>query len=94
MHSYADALGKPVLPILVAEEVSTNLLPPKLSQLHWVDYRQPERDALARLARAFLKISAPKPLPNSLPLPPPAPIFYLVSLNEQIETTETLSPED
>lgn len=89
-YSYADALGKPVLPIIVAEGVSTNTLPSKLSQLQCVDYRQRNHKTLLRLARALSAISATKPLPNPLPTPPPAPISYLVSLNERIETRETV----
>jgi hypothetical protein len=37
---YAADLGKPILPVLVAEGVSTNLLPPTLSQIQFVDYRK------------------------------------------------------
>jgi TIR domain len=38
--SYAADLGKPILPVLVADGVSTNLLPPELSRLQFIDYRR------------------------------------------------------
>ena len=37
---YAAALGKPVLPVLVAENVSTAQLPPVLAEKQYVDYRE------------------------------------------------------
>ena len=46
------------------------------------------------MARALANIPAPQPLPNRLPIPPKAPISYLGSLTERIETTDTLSYED
>jgi hypothetical protein len=48
-YGYAVDLGKPILPILIAEGVSTNLLPPALSQLQFVDYRRQDRNAAFRL---------------------------------------------
>jgi hypothetical protein len=90
-YSYAADLGKPILPILVAEGVSTTLLPPALSQIHVVDYRKQDREAGLRLARAIAAVPPPKPLPDPLPTPPNAPISYIGRLAEQIETTETLS---
>ena len=53
-YNYADALGKPILPILVADGVSTNLLPSALSKVQFIDYRQQDRSSAFRLARALL----------------------------------------
>ena len=44
-YTYAADLGKPILPILVSEGVSTNLLPPALSKVQFVDFRQQDRSA-------------------------------------------------
>ncbi len=88
---YAVDLGKPVLPVLVSEGVSINLLPPALSQIQFVDYQRPDRQAALRLARAFAAVPPPKPLPDPLPLPPEVPISYLGGLTAQVETTSTLS---
>ena len=92
-YGYAVDLGKPILPVLVAEGMSTNLLPPALSQIQFVDYRKQDRDAVLRLARAVTTVPPPKPLPDPLPLPPEVPISYLGRLAEHIETTSTLNFE-
>jgi hypothetical protein len=90
-YGYAADLGKPILPVLVSEGVSVNLLPPALSQVQFVDYRKQDRDAAFRLARALATVPAAKPLPDPLPPAPEAPISYLGTLTEQVETTSTLS---
>ncbi len=92
-YGYAADLGKPVLPVLAAEGVSANLLPPALSQIQFVDYRKQDRDSALRLARALAAVPRPKPLPDPLPPPPEVPISYLGSLTQQVETTAALSYE-
>ena len=92
-YSYAADLGKLILPILVAEGISTNLLPPALSQIQFVDYRKPDRDALRRLAKALTTLPPPRPLPDPLPHPPEVPISYLGSLAERIEAMASLDYE-
>jgi hypothetical protein len=47
-YNYASELGKPILPILIADGVSPNLLPPKLSQIQFVDYRKPDQTGAHR----------------------------------------------
>jgi hypothetical protein len=74
--------------------VSTNLLPPPLSQIQFVDYRKQDRDAVLRLARALSAVPPSTPLPNPLPSSPEAPISYLGSLAEQVETTSALTYEE
>jgi hypothetical protein len=88
-YEYADALGKPILPVVVSEEISTNLMPPALSQIQFVDYRKQDRNAAFRLARALMNLPPPEPLPDPLPPPPKTPISYLGNLTEKIETTST-----
>jgi hypothetical protein len=92
-YGYALDLGKPILPVLVAEGVSINLLPPGLSQIQFVDYRKQDRNAAFRLARALTTVPPPEPLPEPLPPPPESPISYLASLTEKIETASTLNYE-
>lgn len=75
--SYADALGKPILPILVAEGVSMNLLPPALSQIQFVDYFRQDRSDAFRLARELTAVPPPRPLPSPLP-PPPRKFLSLI----------------
>jgi hypothetical protein len=90
-YGYAADLGKPILPVLVSDGISINLLPPALSQIQFIDYRRPDRDSALRLARAFTVIPPFKPLPDPLPPPPEVPVSYLGGLAEQVETTATLS---
>ena len=74
--------------------MSVNLLPPALSQIQFVDYREPDREAAFRLARALNSIPPAEPLPDPLPAPPEVPISYLGSLTERLETTAALSYEE
>lgn len=92
-YGYAAALRKPILPVLVSDGVSTNLLPPALSQIHFVDYRTHDRAAGFRLARALASLPPPGPLPDPLPAAPEVPTSYLGGLNEQIEGASILTHE-
>ena len=83
-YEYADALGKTILPVLIAEGVSTNLLPGTLSKIQFVDYRQQDKTALARVGKAIRDARSPKPLPDPLPKSPEVPISYLSSLAARI----------
>ncbi len=93
-YGYAADLGKPILPLLAADNVSTNLLPRTLSLIQYVDYRTPDRDAALRLARAFTGLPAARPLPDPLPVPPEAPLSYLGTLGERISKVAPLSYEE
>ena len=93
-YQYAAKLGKPILPVLVAEEVSSNLLPAPLSAIQFVDYRTQDRDAALRLARALNSVPPPLPLPDPLPASPEVPISYLSELARQVEATSALGFEE
>jgi hypothetical protein len=93
-YSYAADLGKPILPILVAEGVSPSLFPPRLSKIQFVDYRKQDRDSALRLARAFATVPPPESLPEPLPDPPEVPFTYLGSLTEKIGLKATLTYEE
>jgi len=90
-YRYAADLGKTILPILVSEDVSVNLLPPELSKIQFVDYRKYDTKAVLRLARALNGIPPSKLLPDPLPAPPEIPVSYLGGLIGQIETASTLN---
>jgi TIR domain len=92
-YGYAAALRKPILPILVADGISTNLLPPALSQIQFVDYRSQDRNAGLRLARALTTIPLAGSLPDPLPAPPDVPISYLGGITEQVDARSVLSYE-
>jgi hypothetical protein len=92
-YGYAAALSRPILPILIADGVSTNLLPPALSRIQFVDCRIQNRSSALRLARALATVAPPGPLPDPLPEPPEVPVSYLGGLAEHIETRSILSYE-
>ena len=84
-YDYAEKLGKPILPIMVADGVSPDLLSPALAAIQIVDYRSQDRDAALRLARAIRVTPPPRPLPDPLPPSPDVPVSYLGSLRARIE---------
>ena len=90
-YSYAFSLGKTILPVLVAEGVSFDVLPAALSNVQYVDYRRADKQSAFALNKSFNSLPASKPLPDQLPSPPTLPVSFLGSLKEQIEASETLS---
>ena len=90
---YANHLGKPILPVLVTDGISTNLLPDELSQIQFVDYRDQDRKVGIRLAKAIASVPPPRPLPNPLPPPPDVPLSYLGGLAAMVETASPLDYE-
>lgn len=90
---YADDLHKPLLPVLISDEVSTSLLPEILSKIQFVDYRDQDRQAVFRLARAFAALPAFVSLPEPLPTPPDIPLSYLGSLAEKIDSASEMGYE-
>jgi hypothetical protein len=91
---YAADLGKPILPVMVSDEISTNLLPPSLSKIQIVDYRKKNRNEVLRLARSISAIPLSGSLPDPLPSSPEVPISYLGSLSEKVETSSMLTFEE
>ncbi len=91
---YAVALGKPIIPVVVAEGVSMNLLPEALSQLQVVDYKDAaEKSATLAVGKALNSIELQESLPAPLPEPPPVPISYLTELGNRLEAP-TMSYEE
>jgi hypothetical protein len=93
-YGYAAALGKPILPVLAADGVSTNLLPPALALLQFVDYRSRDRDAAFRLARALAALPQPRPLPDPLPAAPDVPSSYLGAVGQRLSSSTALTYEE
>ena len=92
--NYAADLGKSILPVLVSDQVDTDHLPTRLAEIQFIDYRAPDRDAAIRLARALNTIPPSASLPDPLPDPPKAPVSYIITLEERIESPDTLTYED
>jgi len=83
-YEYAVALGKSIIPVLVAPGVAVSLLPGELSKIQWVDYVNRDSDAALGLARAFANATPSKPLREPLPTPPDVPLSYLGGLATRV----------
>jgi hypothetical protein len=91
--AYAMSLGKPVVPVLVADGVSPNLLPPQLASLQLIDHRGSNRESALQLGRVFTNLPPTQPLPDPLPAAPQAPLSYLGTLTERIDSDQPLDLE-
>jgi hypothetical protein len=92
--AYVLQLSKVVLPVLVADGINLNLLPPPINQIQVTDYRQCDKAAAFALVKSIGAAPATPPLPDPLPLPPKVPVSYMSNLKERIDSTEPLSPHD
>ena len=70
---YASDLEKTILPVLVAEDVPLDDLPPELSTIQFLDYVKQDKNAALKLSRSLSKISNSQSLPEPLPRPPGVP---------------------
>ena len=87
---YAADLQKPILPVLVAEDVSVSLLPAELQKVQFVNYQHRDINSIKALARALQALPLGKELPEPLPTAPEPPISYLASLSHQIDLASFL----
>ena len=92
--AYVVALGKPILPVLVSNNINLNLLSAPLSEIQVTDYRLRDKGAAFALLKAINAAPAAPALPDPLPSQPPVPISYLGTLKERIDTPASLSPQD
>lgn len=92
--SYVAQLGKTILPVLVADGINLNLLPYPLHEIQVADYRRRDKEAAFALVKSINTAPANRPLPETLPAPPPVPVSYLSTLRDRIEASESLSPKD
>ena len=93
-YGYAAELKRPILPVLVRDGLSLNVLPPALSQVQFIDFRQRHVEAIIALSRALQSLPVGLPMPDPLPAPPEVPLSYLATLSQQIETPAALSFEE
>jgi hypothetical protein len=84
--SYATALGRRILPILIGE-TNLDLAPPSISSRHVVDYRERTTENAIALVTALQSFTPPAPLPDPLPAPPPAPVSDLSPLAGHARTS-------
>lgn len=92
--SYAVALNKRILPVLVNDDVSINLLPSNLSAIQYVDYRLQDRQAVLSIVKAVQNLPTLVAMPNPLPAPPDVPISDLGNLKTKIVSQAPLSFEE
>jgi hypothetical protein len=89
--AYAEALGLPILPVLIGEVNSYRLDPIFTVQL--VDYRNPDAAEGIRLIEAVrARVAERTALPDPLPENPPIPYEYLPRLGVAIGSPAELSP--
>lgn len=92
--NYAVQLGKTILPVLIAEGININLLPPPLSEIQVMNYRNGDKDSVFALVRSVYSAPPSAALPDPLPASPKVPISYLSNLKERIESPEPLSSQN
>jgi hypothetical protein len=88
---YAQALGRPILPVRIGDVDSMRVNP--LAALQIIDYREPTVDAGIQLVTAVHGLrSKPVPLPDPLPEEPPVPFGYITRMGNTLAEKE-LSPQ-
>lgn len=92
--AYVCGLGKPILPVLVADGINLNLLSAPLHEIQVTDYRSRDKGAAFALLKALNATQACPPLPDPLPPPPAVPVSYLGSLKERIDFNGTLGAQE
>lgn len=78
-RDYARRLLKPLIP-LVVKPVRSDLLPPDIATLQFIDYTNRTPLTGAQLANALFSIPPDAALPDPLPDPPAVPVSYLGDL--------------
>ena len=91
---YVVALGKPILPVLVCDNIRLSLLSAPLNEIQVTDYLHRDKAAAFAILKAINSTAAAPPLPDPLPKPPPVPLSYLGALKDRIETAATLSAQE
>jgi hypothetical protein len=88
---YAQALGRPILPVRIGAVDSMRVNP--VATLQIIDYQDPNVDAGIQLVTAVHALQAkPEPLPDPLPEEPPVPFGYITRLGNTLAEKE-LSPQ-
>jgi TIR domain len=89
---YAYALGKPLIPVRVQDDINPQALSRPLAEIQVIDYLKPAAD-LMRVVGAINLTPAGSPLPLSLPEAPELPVSYLAGLNDRVQSIEKLSDD-
>jgi len=92
--AYVCGLGKPILPVLVADGINLNLLSAPINEIQVADYRSRDKGAAFALMKALNATPACAPLPDPLPAAPAVPVSYLGTLKERIDFNGTLGAQE
>lgn len=84
-YTYANALKRHLIPVLLIAGVQINLLPVILQERQIVDYTKRDKAAFIALSKALSECPPPVALPSPLPDAPPAPISPLAAIKTQID---------
>lgn len=90
---YAAALRKTVLPVVVKDGLSVNLLPRRLAELHHVRFDAGDSESIFGLVRALGSAASSPALEGTLPPAPAIPVSYLGSLMEVATSEAALNAE-
>jgi len=91
---YVVQLGRPILPVLVADGINLNLLSAPINEIQVTDYRLRDKEAAFALMRALSAAPTAPALPDPLPATPAVPVSYLGTLKERIDASGTLGPQE
>jgi hypothetical protein len=86
-YTYAYELSKPIIPVLLTNDVNIALLPVILQERQFVNYINQDKAALLALNNAIHNTPPALRLPDPLPTPPGIPISPLATLQAEIEKT-------
>jgi TIR domain len=92
--NYAKDLQRIMVPVRLSDNVLADSLPSDLSELQWVDYSHPDKQALKSLQRTLRRLPKAPPLPDPLPHTPPIPISYLSGLRAKVDADSQLQLQD
>lgn len=92
--AYVCGLGKPILPVLVADGINLNLLSAPINEIQVADYRSRDKGAAFAILKALNATPETPALPDPLPPPPPVPVSYLGTLKERIDFDGTMEARE
>lgn len=84
-YTYANALRRHIIPVLLADGVNYNLLPVVLQERQIINYTDRSIDSYKRLASAIRNQPPVPPIPDPLPDAPSVPISPLAQVKTQID---------
>lgn len=90
-YTYAYRLGKNILPVMVADVDTINLLPKELKTVQYIDYRAADKHAFMRLVAALDSLPESSFLPEVMPEEPEVPVSYIDELYSDIRSSEPMS---